>query len=145
MHIVLIHLHNVLRWVIIIVALIALLKYFSGWLNQNNWGKTDNLLSLAYTAIMDLQLLTGLLLYFVYSPITQAAFQDLGAAMQNRDLRYYAVEHFTIMLIAIILAHIGRVRSKKAKGSKAKYRNALIFFGLSYLVLMLGIPWVRVI
>lgn len=141
----LLQLHNILRWIIIVIALITLLKYFMGWFSQQNWRKTDNILGITFTSLMDLQLLIGLLLYFIFSPITETAFQDFGAAMENSDLRFYAVEHASIMLLAVVLVHIGRARSKKAKNSKAKFRNALIFFGLAYLLIMLGIPWGRVV
>ena len=141
----LLQVHNILRWVVLLAALITLAKYFMGWFSQQNWRRSDNILGIVFTSLMDLQLLVGLLLYFVYSPITEAAFQDFGAAMQNSDLRFYAVEHSFIMLIAVVLVHIGRVRTKKVETSKAKFRNGLIFFGLAYLVIMLGIPWGRVI
>ena len=110
----LLHLHNSLRWLILLLALITLLKYFMGWFSQKSWRKSDNILSIVFTSVMDLQLLTGLVLYFFVSPITQAAFQDFGAAMKNADLRFYAVEHFLMMLIAVVLVHIGRSKSKKA-------------------------------
>ena len=141
----LLQVHNILRWVILLAALITLAKYFMGWFSQQNWRRSDNVFGIVFTSLMDLQLLVGLLLYFVYSPITEAAFQNFGAAMQNSDLRFYAVEHSLIMLIAVVLVHIGRVRTKKVETSKAKFRNGLIFFGLAYLVIMLGIPWGRVI
>ncbi len=141
----LLQVHNILRWVILLAALITLAKYFMGWFSQQNWRRSDNVFGIVFTSLIDLQLLVGFLLYFVYSPITEAAFQDFGAAMQNSDLRFYAVEHSLIMLIAVALVHIGRVRTKKVETSKAKFRNGLIFFGLAYLVIMLGIPWGRVI
>lgn len=141
----LLHLHDTLRWLILLAALVTLLKYFIGWFGQKNWGKSDNILGAVFTGMIDLQLLTGLLLYAVYSPVTKAAFQDFGAAMKNADLRFYAVEHFTLMLIAVILIHIGRVKTKRAVGSKAKFGTALLFFGIGYVLILAGIPWQRIL
>lgn len=141
----LLHLHDTLRWLILLTALITLLKYFIGWFGQKNWEKPDNILGAVFTGMLDLQLLTGFLLYGVYSPIMKAVFQDFGAAMKNGDLRFYAVEHLTLMLIAIILVHIGRVKTKKAVGSRAKFGTALLFFGVAYVLILAGIPWQRLI
>lgn len=144
MYIGLLHLHNTLRWLILLIALVALLKYFMGWFSRQNWKKPDNTLSLVFTVLMDIQLLTGLVLYFFVSPITKAAFQDFGAAMKNADLRFYAVEHLVMMLIAVALVHVGRVRAKKAANSRAKFGNSLVFFGIAYVVILAAIPWDRV-
>ncbi|MGQ7870066.1 hypothetical protein [Sunxiuqinia sp. sy24] len=139
------HLHNTLRWLILLVALVTLLKYFMGWFSQKSWKKSDNILGIIFTAAMDLQLLTGLVLYFFLSPITNAAFQNFGAAMKNADLRFYAVEHFLMMLIAVVLVHIGRSKSKKAVQPRKKFGISLIFFGIAYIIMLAAIPWSRVI
>jgi hypothetical protein len=139
------HLHNTLRWIILLAALITLLKYFIGWFGQKNWEKSDNILGAVFTGLMDLQLLVGFVLYLFLSPITKAAFQDFGVAMQNADLRFYAVEHLVMMIVAIALVHIGRIRSKKVQQSKTKYSTGLLFFGIAYIIILAGIPWQRVI
>ncbi len=141
----LLHLHNTLRWLVILVALVTLLKYFMGWFSQKNWKKTDTILGIVFTSIMDLQLLVGIILYFFVSPITEAAFQDFGAAMKNADLRFYAVEHVSMMLIAVVLVHIGHARSKKSKTDRKKFGNALVFYGIAYLIILAAIPWGRII
>ena len=92
---------------------------------------------------MDIQLLLGLLLYFVFSPITKTAFQDFGAAMADSELRYFAVEHLLMMVIAVVLVHIGRALSRRADTDNSKYKRAAIFFTLSLLVVLAAIPWFR--
>lgn len=141
----LLHLHNSLRWLILLVALITLLRYFMGWFSQKGWRKADNILGITFTAIMDIQLLVGLALYFLVSPITKAAFQDFGAAMQNSELRFYAVEHFLMMLIAVVLVHIGRSKTKKAISARKKFGISLVFYGIAYIIILAAIPWGRVI
>ncbi len=139
------HLHNTLRWLILFAALITLLKYFIGWFSQKPWQKSDNILGIVFTGLIDLQVLVGLVLYFVVSPITKAAFQDFGAAMKNADLRFYAVEHLVMMVIATVLIHIGRAKTKKHVSDKTKFATALLFFGIAYILILAGIPWQRII
>ena len=92
---------------------------------------------------MDLQLLVGLILYVFVSPITRVAFQDFGAAMKNADLRFYAVEHILLMLVALVLVHIGRARTKKEMPGWKRHRNAAFFYTISLVIILIAIPWER--
>ncbi|MDP3916532.1 MAG: hypothetical protein Q8R96_22635 [Bacteroidota bacterium] len=137
------HLHDVLRWLVLVSLAVTLVKYLAGWFGNQPWKKTDNILGIVFTSLMDLQLLTGLVLYFFLSPITKLAMSDFGAAMKNSDLRFYAVEHFAMMLIAVVLVHIGRAKSKKAKTDQGKFKIASIFFLIASIIMVVSIPWSR--
>jgi len=136
--------HSILRWVLLISLVITLAKYLLSWTGNKPWGKVDNTLGIVFTSIMDLQLLIGLLLYFFLSPVTKIAFSDFGAAMKDADLRFYAVEHFTMMLIAVALVHVGRSKSKKAKTDQGKFKTATLFFLASLILILAAIPWSKV-
>lgn len=135
--------HSILRWILLFILAITLIKYLAGWLGNQQWKKSDNILGIVFTSLMDIQLFAGLLLYFFLSPITKFAFSDFGSAMKDSELRFYAVEHFSMMLIAVVLVHIGREKSKKGKSDKAKFRTAFIFFALALVVILAAIPWSR--
>lgn len=137
------HLHDVLRWLVLVSLAVTLVKYLASWFGNQLWKKTDNILGIVFTSLMDLQLLTGLVLYFFLSPITKLAMSDFGAAMKNSDLRFYAVEHFAMMLIAVVLVHIGRAKSKKAKTDQGKFKITSIFFLIASIIMVVAIPWSR--
>lgn len=137
------HLHDTLRWLLLLSLVTTLVKYLIGWFGNQHWKKTDNLMGVVFTSLMDIQLLTGLVLYFFLSPITKLALSDFGSAMKNADLRFYAVEHIFMMLIAVVLVHIGRAKSKKATADHAKFRIATIFYGLALVIMLAAIPWSR--
>jgi hypothetical protein len=136
-------LHNTLRWLLLVSMAVTLIKYLAGWVGKQPWKKIDNLLGIVFTSLMDLQLLIGLALYFFLSPVTKMAMSNFGAAMKDADLRFYAVEHFSMMLIAVVLVHIGRAKSKKAKSDIAKFRVASIFFLAALVIILAAIPWSR--
>jgi hypothetical protein len=135
--------HNVVRWLVLIVGLIAVIMAFVGWFGKKEWRNTDDKIGLAYTGLMDVNLLLGLLLYIFLSPITKAAFANFGAAMGDSTLRFFAVEHIFGMVVAVILAHLGRGLSKKATESVKKHRTAAIWFALSLVAVLAMIPWER--
>ena len=143
MYIGLMHLHSTLRWLILVISIIVIIKYWIAWSGSRSWKKSDNFLSILFTSLFDLQLLTGLVLYFFVSPLTKAAFADFGAAMKNPELRFYAIEHFSVMLLALVLVHIGRAKSKKAVTDKSKFKLAAVFFTVAFLLVLAGIPWSR--
>ena len=137
------HLHDALRWLLLLSLVVTLVKYLAGWFGNQPWKKVDNMLGIVFTSLMDLQLLVGAVLYFFLSPITKMALSDFGAAMKNADLRFYAVEHLSMMLIAVVLVHIGRAKSKKAVTDTGKFRIASIFFLLALALIVAAIPWSR--
>jgi hypothetical protein len=144
MYSVILVLHNTLRWLLLLSMAVTLIKYLAGWLGKQPWKRIDNFLGIVFTSLMDLQLLIGLSLYFFLSPVTKIAMSDFGSAMKDDSLRFYAVEHITMMLIAVVLVHIGRAKSKKGKTDVDKFRIATIFFIAALVLIIAGIPWTRV-
>jgi hypothetical protein len=141
MHIFLLTLHNVARWLVIIFALIAIIRAFSGWFGRKDWTGGDNRAGLLYTIIMDVQLLLGVILYVWPGIYTNMFLADPAGAMANHLVRFYAVEHFIMMVLAVILAHVGRAVSKRAPEAVRKHRRAAIWYTLSLLVVLASIPW----
>ena len=134
-------LHNTLRWLLLISIVVTLARYLAGWLGNLSWKKLDNVLGIVFTSLMDLQLLLGFALYFFLSPKTKVVFADFGDAMKDSVLRFYAVEHISMMLIAVVLVHIGRAKSKKAKTDRKKFMTASIFFLIALALILAAIPW----
>lgn len=139
----LLHTHNLFRWLVLVALVLAIVFAFIGWAGKKEWTKRDKITGLFLTIFMDIQFLVGIILYAFVSPFTKAAFADFGAAMKNSELRFYAVEHILLMLIALVFVHIGKAKTKKGTLSWKKHRTAAIWFGLALLLVLLGIPWDR--
>jgi hypothetical protein len=134
-------LHSLIRWAVLVLGALALVRAVLGVAQRRDWTGADDRAGLLYTIALDVQMLVGLALYFGLSPVTSAALKDMGAAMSVPSLRFWAVEHTTLMVAALVLAHIGRVRVRKARDARSRHRGALIFFLLSLLAALAGIPW----
>jgi len=122
--------HSWLRWAVLAAGIAAAAR----------GGARDSSTGRWFTILLDVQMLIGLLLYFVLSPFTTAALGDFGGAMKNPQLRFFAVEHVVGMVIAIALAHIGAAKIKKAPAER-RDRLALIFYGLALVAILATIPW----
>lgn len=122
--------HSWLRWAVLAAGIAAA---FGGRSREDTGGKW-------FVILLDLQILLGLLLYFVLSPFTKEAMSNFGEAMGNSQLRFFAVEHVFGMLIGTALAHVGRKKIRNAPIER-RGRLALIFYGLAMLAILLSIPW----
>jgi len=133
-------LHNLLRWAVIAVALVAIVRAFSGWFGKKTFYSTDDKPGILYTTLFDIQLLLGFLLYFTRGWMGVLA-GDPAALLQNPGLRFFTIDHFLIMLAAATIAHIGRTSAKKAPTDESKYRRRAVWFTVSLLVLLAAVPW----
>jgi fumarate reductase subunit D len=134
-------LHSWLRWFVIVAGAIAVGRALAGISGRGAWTGADDAAGKWFVVSLDVQLVIGLLLYGVLSPITRVAFADMGAAMADATLRFWAVEHLFLMVIAVVLAHIGRARSRRAATPARRHRAAFIFYGLAIVAVLVAIPW----
>ena len=135
-------LHNIVRWLVLILGVVAVLRAFVGWFGKREWTETDRKIGSYVSITIDIQILLGLILYFI-SPLTKLALSNFGTAMQAVELRFFTLEHVFYMLLALIFAHLGSIFPKRAAEAIAKHRWAAIFFSLTVLFVLLGIPWGR--
>lgn len=134
-------LHGLNRWFVILFALWLLFSAVSST-GRTSSAETSPVRApwRAYLGTLRLQLLLGALLLLI-SPLAQAVWSDMGAAMKMRPLRFFAVEHTVMMFLAIGLAEAGAARARRAKDAARAARATLIFGGLSLLLILAAIPW----
>jgi len=136
----LLHAHSGLRYVVLILLLIAVVNALLAWRSKKSFKSSDKKIYLVTLIFTHIQLLIGLVLYFI-SPIVDRAYEDFGAAMKNPTLRFWAVEHFTVMLLAIILITIGYSSSKRATEEVSKHKKIGIFYLIGLALILISIPW----
>ena len=74
-------------------------------------------------------------------PNMEAIRANFSGAMKDPALRFWAVEHITMMMAAVVLVHVGRVLARKAVTPAAKRVRLLLCFGLATLLMILATPW----
>jgi len=143
MHTGMLHLHSVLRWIILLVALWAIIKMAAGRSGSKPFTASDKKPALFFLIFMDLQLLVGLYLYFTSATVGFASFKEFsfGEVMSSTALRFFAVEHLVAMLIAVVLVHVGYSATKKAPTDQKKFNKAFWCFLIALIVILASIPW----
>jgi hypothetical protein len=134
-----------MRWVVLIFALYALYQAFSGWLGRKEWTPADRKAGSFFTISMDIQLLLGLILYFFLSRLTQTYLTLIthSQPVQNNEIAFFGLEHIVAMIISVAIVHFGSVFSRRLVDPVKKFRAAAIAYGLSFLVILIAIPWWR--
>jgi hypothetical protein len=90
---------------------------------------------------LDLQALFGLLLYFGLSPFTREAANNVGMAMRDPGLRFWAITHVVMMVVALVAVRAGRVFAMGEKTSRARRNGRFICFAIAVLAMVAGVPW----
>ena len=132
--------HNILRWAVLLFGLWTLLNALTGVLSKRSYTGTDNKVNLFFMISCDIQLLLGLILYFNYGWFDMLK-TNAKEVMKDGTTRFFALEHFLMMVIAWLLVHVGRSMVKRADTDTKKHRKSLLFFGLAIVLILAMIPW----
>lgn len=133
------HIHSVLAYVFLALILFLLFRVFQGYTQRKPFSDGIRILALFSLIFAHIQLVLGLGLYFVFSPM---GFNNLSAAtMKDSIARLFALEHPLMMVLGIVFITIGYSRSKRAGNDIGKYRQLLIFYAVGLLLILSRIPW----
>lgn len=124
-------LHSGFRYIVFLLVLIAIIQSLLGWLGRKPYTETNRKLNLFALISAHTQLLIGIVLLFV-SPLVQFN----SSTMSNSVTRYFSVEHWVGMVIAIVLITIGHSKSKKIILPESKHRTIAIFYIIAFLVIV---------
>lgn len=130
----LVHAHSGLRWLALLLLVAAVFVSVSRWTSNQSFTDGNRKLYLFTLISVHIQLLLGLVLYFISPKVN-------FDGMSERVIRFYTVEHITIMLLAIALITVGYSRSKRATSDTQKHRLVGIFYGIGLVLILAGIPW----
>jgi hypothetical protein len=133
-------LHSWLRWVALIAGVAATISALrettpsTGQTRADRWG-------LILMATLDLQMLLGLVMYLAISPTMAAIRDNFAGSMKDPVARFWAVEHITTMMLAVILTHVGRVLARKSATPEAKRMKLFVSFAVATALMLLAMPW----
>lgn len=135
MYIPLLKSHSGLRWIVVILFILAI----AGLIRAAYQGKSSNraILFAKLTLIVShIQLLLGLWLYFISPKVV-----FMAESMKNKVLRFYLVEHIALMVIALAVLTIGYVKYKKTIENQSSAKSMLWYYIISFVLIMISIPW----
>src|SRR5690606_14675010 len=126
------HLHSGLRYVVLLLLILAIISAISGLAGKKPYTEGNRKLNLFTLISGHIQLLIGLALYAMSSMVT---FNDMSNVMKTANLRYWTVEHISMMVLAIILITVGHSKSKKAVDASAKHKSIAVFYTIALVII----------
>jgi hypothetical protein len=132
--------HSWLRWAALLLGVTATFNAFlrrADTAERPRGQRWDSFFMLA----LDLQALLGLLLYFGFSPFTREAISNMGMALRDPGLRFWAITHVAMMCVALVAVRVGRVFAMGDKTSPTRRNGRYICFAIAVFAMVAGVPW----
>ena len=128
--------HHYLPFLLIFMLVLAVVKSFLvSYAGKDLCLEKCKILSITMI-LAHLQLVFGIILFYKKSSIL-----DWSVVMSNTDSRYTFVEHPLMMLLAIILISVGRVKAKKIEDSKKSAKTIFTYFLIALILILLRTPF----
>lgn len=132
------HLHNVLRWVILIAGILAIVKAVMNLAANKPYSKGPGTV---FVASLHVQLILGFIIYGGLSGLAATFRASIGTAMGDAMLRFWGMEHVVMMSLAAVVATIGSARARRAPTAQGKNKAARLFFTIAFVLILAAIPW----
>ena len=114
--------HSFVRWLIILVAVVAIVKFAISWAGNSSFKGMDRGLASGFSGLLDLQVLLGLI-YFVWNGIASTGFPA------------YRIVHIIIMLVAVAVGHL----PARFKNLNDKLRFQYSLFAIVGALVLIGV------
>lgn len=127
--------HSGLRYIVLLLLLIAIINAVSSK-GKGIYEKKDKMINLFAMVFLHVQLLLGLILYFTSNKV-----QFIEGWMKSSVLRFYGMEHILLMVLAIVLVTIGRKKAEKEELAAKKHGKIVLWYTIGLLLILAAIPW----
>jgi len=117
-------LHSFVRWIIVLVAIVAAIKFALGWLSKSRVQKVVRALMSAFSGLVDLQVLLGLIILL-----------GQGLLIAGVGFPINRIEHMITMIVAAIVAHVP-MRWRKSDAPTALRSNLLVIIAVLVLIVL---------
>jgi len=131
--------HSGLAYLVLAALIIVIFWSLFGSLTGREFTEKDRKLAMVAFILSHIQLLVGLILYFV-SPLGMELLSG-GGAMSDSVARLTALEHPLINIVAIVLITVGYSKAKKLSDPRAKFRSIYMLYAVGLVLIISRIPW----
>lgn len=128
----LVHAHSGLRYIVLLLLLLAVINALLN-VKSDNYLKKDKMINLFAMIGLHIQLLLGLILYFIS--------EKVNFEIASSSDRFFTIEHAIMMILAITMITLGRRKAESQELNQTKHRMILRYYLLGLIVIFIAIPW----
>ena len=132
--------HSWLRWILLLCFILVIVKSYTGFKSNRAYSSDDKKWNTILIACLHLQAVIGLTLYFI-SPMMKGILSDFGASMKMSETRFWSMEHLFGMLVAVVIAQVGSIKSKNQSTDQARFKTAFNYYLIALIIILLMIPF----
>lgn len=132
--------HSWNRWVVLVLIIGALISAFIKRRQKTPYSVADKRLQKWMIWSVYIQGLVGIYLY-INSPISQFFLKHPGEGISLREIRFFGLEHITVMLLAIAIFTLGFIKTNRASTTQEKNKISFRWIGMGFLLILSSIPW----
>ncbi|WP_298547250.1 hypothetical protein [uncultured Aquimarina sp.] len=134
--------HSYWAYLVVLIVTLATINALIGFFTKKEYAPKDFRISLFCLIVTHLQLLIGIIIFFV-SPTIVWFTEGIGVGEIMKDplLRLYNVEHPTVMILTVVFITVGYSKHKKKLTSTPKFKMLAIFYTIAWLLMLSRIPW----
>ena len=133
------HLHSFIPYLLLPILVLSTIIYLVKYIGKGEFTKLDKVLGLVTLILSHLQLVFGLILYFIGSK--GFAYTKIEGFMKEPELRLYAVEHISVMIIAIGLITFAYSKAKRIESNTKKFATLGLSFLIALILILSRVPW----
>ncbi len=134
-------LHSYWAYLVLLILILATFNALVKYFGKKEFHAKDFRITLFTLIVSHIQLLIGLLLYFVSPRLSLFSELGMGEIMGNAMNRLYLIEHPLINIIAVALITMGYSKQKKKLTSTSKFKVIAIFYSIALVLFLSRIPW----
>lgn len=133
-------LHSFFRWIILFTIIYSIFFACRGWHKKKNFTKHDHWTRMITVSLVHIQLMIGVWLYYI-SPLVKYFLSNFSESIHQTQLRFFGMEHITMMLIGISLVTVGSSVARRKKTDEEKFKAIVLWYSLALLVIFTSVPW----
>lgn len=131
--------HIYLSAVTLLAGMSTVVLSIHGWSNKRAFYRLDSHASLLFNIGLYFQLILGFLIYFTLRTSLEGAVWEVPDTENDASLRFWAIEHIALMILALFLTQLGRIFIKRSKASQIKFKASLFYNGISLLLILFSL------
>lgn len=106
---------------------------------KREFNRFDSYASVIFNICLYFQLILGFLIYFTLRTSLEGPVWNVPDTENDASLRFWAIEHIALMILALFLTQLGRIFIKKSKTSPIKFKASLFYNGIPLLLILFSL------
>lgn len=132
--------HNVFRWFVLALLIVAVYKAYRGKTEKLTFTKNDNRIRHYTATILHIQLMVGMILYF-NSPIIKYFWHNSIKSNNAFEFTFFSIIHSSVMLASIVVITIGSAITKRKNTDVEKFNSMFWWYLTGLILIVIFIPW----